>query len=188
MATEEASVSTPITSRRDFLRMRATPIALASAVATAARAASTDKSDEIIFMSATKLAGLIRARKVSAAEAVEAYINRIIDVNGKLNAIVTNSFARARADAKALDAKAARGEIGDLSALALQDRVGGDGGAEPEVADRGGVLDASETLQDAVGRIARRRQVLPDIDRAALAVIGDEIRERAADVDPHQVT
>jgi amidase len=43
-------------------------------------------------------------------EAVEAYIARQLDVNDKLNAVVMNSYARARAEAKALDAKAAKGE------------------------------------------------------------------------------
>jgi amidase len=74
-------------------------------------AASTDKSDEIISMSATKLAQLIRAKKVSALEAVEAYIDRQLAVNDRLNAVVMNSYARAKAEAKALDAKAAKGEF-----------------------------------------------------------------------------
>jgi amidase len=73
--------------------------------------ASTDKSTEIIYMSATKLAGLIRAKKVSALEAVDAYIARQLIVNDRLNAVVMNCYERARAEAKALDVKAAKGEF-----------------------------------------------------------------------------
>jgi amidase len=101
--------------RRDFLRMisakQAATAVVAAATASVVQAASTDKTDDIIFMSATKLAGLIRSRKVSATEAVEAFIKRQLLVNDALNAVVTNSFARARAEAKELDAKAARGEF-----------------------------------------------------------------------------
>lgn len=146
--------SAPITSRRDFLRLRAAvPLAVASAVATAARAASTDKSDEITFMSATKLAGLIRTRKVSALEAVEAYINRIIDVNDRLNAVVTNSFARARAEAKALDAKAARGEfVGALHGVPMTIK---------DSLDTQGVISTGATVA--------RQQYVPDRDATVVA-------------------
>ncbi|MFL6578031.1 MAG: amidase family protein, partial [Povalibacter sp.] len=98
--------------RRDLLRMFTGKTALAAAVTAATTAsASTDKSDEIIFMSAKKLAGLIRSRQISALEAVDAYIDRQLAVNDRLNAVVTNSYARARAEAKALDARAARGDF-----------------------------------------------------------------------------
>jgi len=109
--------------RRDFFRMVcATSVATAvtAAVSQAAQAASTDKSDEIVYMSATKLAQLIRAKKVSAVEAVEAYIERQLDVNDRLNAVVMNSYSRAKAEAKALDAKAARGEfVGPLHGVPM---------------------------------------------------------------------
>ena len=103
------------TERRKFLGLAplhvATPsIVLAAATATA-HAASTDKTDELIFMSATKIAQLLRSKQISATEAVEAFIRRQTAVNDKLNAVVTNCFERARAEAKALDAKAARGEF-----------------------------------------------------------------------------
>ena len=62
-------------------------------------------------MSATRLAELLRAREVSAVEAVEAFIERQLAVNDRLNAVVMNSYARARAEAKALDARAARGDF-----------------------------------------------------------------------------
>ena len=149
----ETRTSASNTSRRDFLGLRASiPLAVASAVSTAS-AASTDKSDEIVFMSATKLAGLIRSRKVSAVEAVEAYINRIIDVNDRLNAVVTNSFARARAEAKALDAKAARGEfVGALHGVPMTIK---------DSLDTQGVISTGATVG--------RQQYVPDRDATVVA-------------------
>jgi amidase len=104
-------------SRRAFLR-GASLLSLASALPTATvRAttqgglpASTDPSDDPIFMSATKLAGLIRQKKISAVEATNACIKRQIAANDKLNAVVTNCYERALAEAAALDARAARGD------------------------------------------------------------------------------
>jgi amidase len=120
-------------SRRDFLRRAGlfSAVSLSGGLVASARAAapdgngssqqvSSDPNDEIIYMSATKLAGLIRAKKLSARDAVEAYIDRQIEVNDKLNAVVTNCFARARAEAKALDEKAARGEwVGPLHGVPM---------------------------------------------------------------------
>lgn len=100
-------------SRRDFFRLVSTTASVAAAAASVSKvthAASTDKTSELIYMSATKLAEMIRAKKVSALEAVNAYIDRQLAVNDLLNAVVMNSYARAREEAKALDAKAARGE------------------------------------------------------------------------------
>ncbi len=90
-----------------------------------ARRASADEgertmSDDLIYMSATKLAGLLRARKVSAVEAAESYIARQLAVNDMLNAVVMNSYARARSEAKELDAKASRGEfVGPLHGVPI---------------------------------------------------------------------
>jgi hypothetical protein len=36
-------------------------------------------------------------------------------------------------------------------------------------------------------RIPRHRKVLPDVDRLGLAVVGDEVGERSADVDPEHI-
>ena len=85
-------------------------------------------------------------------------------------------------------AEAPRRKVGDVCALALQDGVGGDRRAEPHVADAGAVVDAPQPFEDSVRRIPGRGQVLPDADRAPVAVIGDEVRERAADIDADQVT
>ena len=109
------SLPAPATpSRRDFLRLvsaGAVPAAAPFAAGRIGHAEATDKSDELIFMSATRLAQLIRAKKVSASEAVEAYIARQVAVNDLLNAVVMNSYTRARTEAKALDQKAAKGEF-----------------------------------------------------------------------------
>ena len=112
--------------RRDFLRGRSLISAASAAAVTAqvsaarAAAASTDKTEELIFMSATKLAGQIRAKKVSAVEAVEAFIARQLDVNDEMRAVVMNCYSRARHEAKELDAKAARGEwVGPLHGVPI---------------------------------------------------------------------
>ena len=85
-------------------------------------------------------------------------------------------------------AEAAGREIADLRTLALEDGVGGDRGAQAQVPDLGAVVDAGQPLEDAVGRIARRRQVLPHRDRPGVAIEGDEVGEGAADVDADQIT
>jgi amidase len=102
--------------RRDLFRFAgslaaAVPTFMAALPARAAVPRSTDKTSELIYMSATRLAELLRAREVSAVEAVEAFIERQLSVNDLLNAVVMNSYARARAEAKALDARAARGDF-----------------------------------------------------------------------------
>lgn len=122
--------------RRDFLRGRSLISAASAAAVTAevsaarAAAASTDKTEELIFMSATKLAGQIRAKKVSAVEAVEAFIARQLDVNDEMRAVVMNCYSRARHEAKELDAKAARGEwVGPLHGvpITLKDSLDAEG-------------------------------------------------------------
>ena len=44
---------------------------------------------EIPFLPATHLAQLIRAREVSPVEATQAYLDRIEQVDGKLNSYIT---------------------------------------------------------------------------------------------------
>ncbi|HEY0947756.1 MAG TPA: amidase [Opitutaceae bacterium] len=107
-------------SRRNFLRTTAAgaaAAAIASRFTASARAAgpayptSSDKTSELIYMSATKLAGLIREKKVSAAEAVKACLARIEAVNPKLNAVVTLCAERALLEAREADAALAKGQI-----------------------------------------------------------------------------
>ncbi|MFN3281707.1 MAG: amidase family protein, partial [Tabrizicola sp.] len=61
-------------------------------------------------LSATALADLIRARQLSAVEAVQATLARIDRLNPALNAIVQRMDDQALAAARAIDAKIARGE------------------------------------------------------------------------------
>ncbi len=44
--------------------------------------------DELIYASATALAEAIRTKQVSSEEVVDAYLQRIEEVNPKLNAVV----------------------------------------------------------------------------------------------------
>ncbi len=67
-------------------------------------------ADEIIFGSATRLAQMVREKKVSAVEAVQAFIARIEKVNPKLNAVVQTCFERALREAKEADELQARGQ------------------------------------------------------------------------------
>jgi aspartyl-tRNA(Asn)/glutamyl-tRNA(Gln) amidotransferase subunit A len=58
-----------------------------------------DKS-QLPFLSATELASLIKTREVSPVEATEAYLERIPQVDGKLNSYITVTADRAIADAR----------------------------------------------------------------------------------------
>jgi amidase len=67
--------------------------------------------DDLTLASAVDLAAAIRARRVSSAEAVDAYLARIERYNPALNAIVTLDAEGARRRAAAADAALARGEV-----------------------------------------------------------------------------
>jgi amidase len=115
---ETTSKSGPASvSRRNFFRSSslATTSALFGAIATApARATtptSTDPSTDIVFMSATKLAGLIRSGKVSAVEAVTAFYARIDATNEITRAVVKTCRVRALAEATKADAVLAAGQL-----------------------------------------------------------------------------
>ena len=79
--------------------------------------------DEIAFKSAKKLAGLLRARKLSAVEVMKAHIAQVERINPAVNAIVTFLPEAALKEAKRLDAKRARGKsadgIGPLAGLPI---------------------------------------------------------------------
>jgi amidase len=68
--------------------------------------------DEILSASALSLGKAIRARRVSSAEVVAAYLQRIDQVNPAINAVVQRVDERALAEAQAVDAALARGERG----------------------------------------------------------------------------
>ncbi|WJR79519.1 amidase [Bradyrhizobium sp. NP1] len=100
--------------RRDFLGS----VALAGAAAatgpnfltTSARAAE-GKPPPIILASASELATAIRTKQLTSKAVVEAHLDRIAQVNPKLNAIVQLTAEIARKEADEADAALARGEI-----------------------------------------------------------------------------
>jgi amidase len=100
--------------RRDFLGT----VALAGAVAAAGRSsfvgsaeAATEASGDITSKSASELASAIRSKQLSSKAIVEAHLERIAEVNPKLNAIVQLTADSARKEADEADASLARGEI-----------------------------------------------------------------------------
>src|ERR1044072_2478611 len=66
--------------------------------------------NELNFLSASRLADLIRTKEVSPVEVVEAHIARIEEINPKINAFVTTTFGSARDAARDAEQKLARGE------------------------------------------------------------------------------
>jgi amidase len=74
----------------------------------------------LIYASATALARAIRAKEVSSAEVVQAYVERIAAVNPHLNAVVQLRAEAAQDEAKAADAALARGQLtGPLHGLPM---------------------------------------------------------------------
>lgn len=73
--------------------------------------------DDLCFTSATKLARLLKARKLSATEVMRAFIARVERVNPGVNAIVTFLPEQALKEAKALDRK--KGAKPPLAGLAI---------------------------------------------------------------------
>ena len=79
-------------------------------------------------------------------------------------------------------AEAARGDIRHAGTLALQQRVGGHRGADADGADGVNLPESLQAGHDRFNRIMRRREVLPDFQRAPGFVIGHEIGEGAANI------
>lgn len=67
--------------------------------------------DELIYAPAATLAAAIRSGQVSSSEVIEAYLERIAQVNPRLNALVQVAAESARRQALASDTALARGEI-----------------------------------------------------------------------------
>ncbi|HKN97689.1 MAG TPA: amidase [Pseudonocardiaceae bacterium] len=75
---------------------------------------------ELFYLTAVELAGMLRAREVSAREVVDAHLERIDRTNGKVNAIVTLCAERAMAEAAAADEDLAHGvDAGPLHGLPI---------------------------------------------------------------------
>ena len=66
---------------------------------------------ELLFATAIELAKAIREKQISSEELTRACLERIAEVNPKLNAVVQLPAARALAEARAADGALARGEI-----------------------------------------------------------------------------
>lgn len=82
--------------------------------------------EELLKLGALELARKIARKKVSPVEVVDAHINRIEEVNPKINAMVVERFEQARLEAKAAeDAVAAGAELGPLHGVpfTLKDTV-----------------------------------------------------------------
>ena len=71
--------------------------------------------DDLCFTPASELARMIRSKEVSAREATDAVLDRIVAVEPHINSFVTVSADEARRDADAADAAVQRGE--DLGPL-----------------------------------------------------------------------
>jgi amidase len=117
--------STSKTSRRSFLRHTATrglaiilSTKIAPSITWAAEKAPQNqpvRKNDLIFRSASELAGLIRSKTISSEELVRAYLDRISAVNPKLNAVCQLDEKGALAAARDADAALKRGgELGKL--------------------------------------------------------------------------
>ena len=65
---------------------------------------------ELPFLSATELASLIKSKEVSPVEATEAYLERIPQLDPKLNSYITVTADRAMADARRAEQEIASGK------------------------------------------------------------------------------
>jgi amidase len=73
---------------------------------------------------ATQLADLIRSRKISARDAVQAALDRLDDVNGRITAVVDCSPAKALTAADVIDARLKDGEeVGPLAGVPVTVKV-----------------------------------------------------------------
>ena len=67
-------------------------------------------TDDLVFLAATKQAALIRARKLSPVELLQAYLARIDRLDGELRAYITLRRDAALAEARAAEAAVMRGD------------------------------------------------------------------------------
>ncbi len=75
---------------------------------------------DLTFRSASAMAALVREKKVSPSELIQAHLDRVTQVNPTLNAIVDLNAERAAEEALALEKKLARGEqIGPLAGVPI---------------------------------------------------------------------
>jgi len=90
------------------------------ATAAAARSVRADAPSDICFMTAREMAALIRRKKLSAREAMEAHLRQIERINPQVNAIVTLVAEKAMGQARRADEAQARGaKLGPLHGLPI---------------------------------------------------------------------
>jgi amidase len=100
-----------------FTRREAAQLLGAAAAATQLLGASTP---DVCFLSATQMADLIRRKKLSARETLEAHLKQIERVNPQVNAIVTLVAEQAMDNARKADEAQARGAaLGPLHGLPI---------------------------------------------------------------------
>jgi amidase len=113
-------------SRRDFNRLLGAATLSAGATLDGARRLTLNASEptvppsDLCFTPAIELATMLRAKKVSAREVMQAHLAQIDRVNPKVNAVVTLVADKAMAEAAAADDDLARGKIrGPLHGLPI---------------------------------------------------------------------
>jgi amidase len=101
-------------SRRDFNKLLGVAALGAGASLDSTRRLTTDPDapapSDLCFTSAIELAGMIRGKKVSAREVMQAHLAQIERVNPAVNAVVTLVADKAMADAAAADEEVAHGK------------------------------------------------------------------------------
>src|SRR5580698_2932641 len=91
-----------------FTRREAAQLLGAAAAATQLLGASTP---DVCFLSATQMVDLIRRKKLSARETLDAHLKQIERVNAQVNAIVTLVAEQAIENARKADEAQARGAV-----------------------------------------------------------------------------
>ena len=77
------------------------------------------KDDYLTGATLTELSSALAAKKISSVELIKAYLDRIAAVNQTLNAFITVDPAQSLAQARAADARIARGELGPLTGIPI---------------------------------------------------------------------
>ena len=118
--------------------------------------------NDLIYASAADLAAAIRAKQVSSAEVVGAYLQRIEAVNPRLNALVQVAADSARPQAQAADAWLARGQrVGPLHGVPFTAK---------DVFETAGVISAAG-LEERAGFVPERDAVVVARLKAAGAIL-----------------
>lgn len=132
------------------MKMTRRELTVCAFVGAAARA----QTAEPIFASVVAMTRMIREKKISARELVDAHIARIQAVNGKINAVVQTCFERARSEAASADRKLAQGETaGPLHGIpmTLKDSIDTEG-----VITTGGTLGRMNYVPEKDATVAAR--------------------------------